>query len=335
MRLGYPNKRRHGSGLAVALVARNIQRRYFLEMIIPKNYKAVGKRALKLAVKHGWRLERDGSFGVEATIHYLEFMESQIITKKLKHATMLSYLSGLQSFYMSLNVDWKPTLEHFQVRRKLKEIRFNPLIPTQNSTQDEEIELKDLEEFCGRMTGSIDDVIAASIATSLFWGLGRISELIHSADHQPLEVDNLIETKGLLRILLERPKRERLGYASQYISPIQSSGRSRAQSWLILLQMVRKRDGKLCLLTLENGMRPSFDWFISKFKSNVTRRFDKLGQCSFRAGGLTHLAALGYDLDILRIMGRWKSEAFQLYLRNHPHVIQAQLEARKRALSPP
>jgi hypothetical protein len=82
------------------------------------------------------------------------------------------------------------------------------------------------------------------------------------------------------------------------------------------------------LFMLSNGTMATSKWLISKFRDNITTRYTNLGECSFRAGGLTHMAAMGYDLEILRILGRWKSDAFEKYLRDHPEVLMARLSSK-------
>jgi hypothetical protein len=292
---------------------------------------AAGKRAFKLARREGWRIEQDGCFGIQATLAYLNYLERRIIERRIKHSTMIGYLSGIQDFHYSMNIDWgRRVYRTFPIQQALRKIANNPLIPTQHSEQDDEVTLNDMTEFCSGLGNSIDDVVAGSIASSLFWGIGRISELLHANEHKELLTSSLITTDSIFRIRLERPKRGRLNYCSQHISPVQSSGKTRAQSWLTLLRIEREEDKSLELFRLADGTRATAKWFVAKFQRGVNRKFDRLGQCSFRAGGMTHLASLGHDLGLLRILGRWKSDAFELYLRNHPRVIQAHLNSVKR-----
>ena len=128
-----------------------------------------------------------------------------------------------------------------------------------------------LLEFCSNMDGgSLDDVVAATIATSLFWGLGRTSELLHAPSHPPLKVDALkLSPYGFYQFQLVRPKRGRINYASQFISPVRRAGRTRTQSWIILLLQFRK-SGE-CLFDLANGKRARN---ISMVSSKIRREYD-------------------------------------------------------------
>jgi hypothetical protein len=125
----------------------------------------------------------------------------------------------------------------------------------------------DLLEFCNGLRNGVDDVIAGCVASSLFWGIGRISELLHASAHDELLVGNLITSDNFLRICLERPKRGRLDYSSQHISPEQASGKTRAQSWLKLLAIEREEDQVKELFRLSDGSRATAKWFTAKFQA--------------------------------------------------------------------
>ena len=46
---------------------------------------------------------------------------------------------------------------------------------------------------------------------------------------------------------------------------------------------------------------------------------------SMRAGGATHLATLHTPPDIIRALGRWTSEAWEVYIRVHPALLHSLL----------
>lgn len=77
-------------------------------------------------------------------------------------------------------------------------------------------------------------------------------------------------------------------------------------------------------LWLLNGSVPTRSFFISRLKSifsgNIT------GQ-SMRAGGATLMAELGIAPHIIQAAGRWSSEAFRIYVRKSPFLLQALLFA--------
>ena len=72
----------------------------------------------------------------------------------------------------------------------------------------------------------------------------------------------------------------------------------------------------------ENGSVPTRNFFISRLR----RYFEKdiAGQ-SMRAGGATSLAEHGVPPSLIQFMGRWSSDAFFIYIRKSPVLIQALL----------
>lgn len=74
------------------------------------------------------------------------------------------------------------------------------------------------------------------------------------------------------------------------------------------------------------GSIPTRRWFISRLRS-VIPQADISGH-SLRAGGATYFAGLGWPDDRIQALGRWSSEAFRIYIREHPVVLQALLHYR-------
>ena len=80
-------------------------------------------------------------------------------------------------------------------------------------------------------------------------------------------------------------------------------------------------------LTL-NGSIPTRSWFISRL-----RRFfpPSIAGQSMRASGATSLAEHGVAPSLIQAMGRWSSQAFLIYIRKSPALIQGLLFARARS----
>lgn len=71
-----------------------------------------------------------------------------------------------------------------------------------------------------------------------------------------------------------------------------------------------------------NGSVPTRDFFISRLHRFFDR--DVAGQ-SMRAGGATSLAEHGVPPSLIQLIGRWSSDAFFIYIRKSPVLIQALL----------
>lgn len=72
----------------------------------------------------------------------------------------------------------------------------------------------------------------------------------------------------------------------------------------------------------KNGTVPTRHFFVSRLRRYFEK--DVAGQ-SMRAGGATSLAEHGVPPSLIQFMGRWSSDAFFIYIRKSPVLIQALL----------
>lgn len=71
----------------------------------------------------------------------------------------------------------------------------------------------------------------------------------------------------------------------------------------------------------KDGSIPCRSWFLKMLSKHFTA--DDIGGHSFRSGGATYLASIGIAPHIIQAMGRWKSKAFEAYIREHPALLAA------------
>jgi hypothetical protein len=76
------------------------------------------------------------------------------------------------------------------------------------------------------------------------------------------------------------------------------------------------------LWLLNDGTAPTPSWFLKRLHEHFPKDF--AGQ-SLRAGGATDLAERGAMPHIIQAAGRWASNAFQVYIRKNPFLLQAML----------
>lgn len=76
------------------------------------------------------------------------------------------------------------------------------------------------------------------------------------------------------------------------------------------------------LFLTSTGAIPTRSWFVSRLSSVLT---GNISGHSMRAGGATHFAAIGWPDDRIQALGRWSSEAYRIYIRKNPVVLQALL----------
>ena len=69
------------------------------------------------------------------------------------------------------------------------------------------------------------------------------------------------------------------------------------------------------------GEIPTREWFLTRLDSAVND--PTVGGHSLRAGGATFFASLGWPDDRIQMLGRWKSDAFKIYIRKNPILLNA------------
>jgi hypothetical protein len=76
----------------------------------------------------------------------------------------------------------------------------------------------------------------------------------------------------------------------------------------------------------ETGKLLARSWFILHLRSVIND--PNVAGHSLRSGGATALALAGTPLDHICLIGRWSSDAFLIYLRQNPILIQSTLAGR-------
>ena len=77
----------------------------------------------------------------------------------------------------------------------------------------------------------------------------------------------------------------------------------------------------------EDGSIPTRAWFLRFLRRHFS---GDVGRHSLRAGGATALAEAGIPPHIIQAIGRWSSDAFQIYIRRHPVFLAALLYSSSR-----
>jgi hypothetical protein len=129
---------------------------------------------------------------------------------------------------------------------------------------------------------------------------------------------NLEDGGRHFKIFLERPKV--IKKYSQYVSPVQAYDKSSAAYWLTMME-IQSVDNYTSPWQLDENSHASSAWLYNLFSTAVPESTGLLGPCSFRAGGFSHMLAIGYDFRLLASLGRWDSNAIEHYIRNNPDII--------------
>lgn len=180
---------------------------------------------------------------------------------------------------------------------------------------------------------SYENLLRAFIACTAFCGLMRLGEAVmpkNASDFVPSDYaqrDTFVLDNDTLRFYLPKTKTKQFGEGGWVVIH-----RNLVPSGVPLFSLagafIRARDAWLgptgLLFAKKSGERLlSRDTIV-----NMLKAIDPtLTGHSFRAGGATYLAAIGVREEDIKRMGRWTSDAWQVYVRDHPTII-AELQRR-------
>lgn len=174
-----------------------------------------------------------------------------------------------------------------------------------------------------------DDKLFVSIMLTSFHGLMRLGENVWPdkaslQDYRKVIMRSTVSTtKDSFSFLLPSHKADRLYEGNRILIHRTNSGDDPV---LAFQQYLSSRNHlfpmKPELWLSQNGSIPTRRWFMKR----LLKIFPKdVGGHSLRAGGATALALAGIPPHIIQAMGRWSSEAFHIYIRQHPALLAALL----------
>lgn len=70
-----------------------------------------------------------------------------------------------------------------------------------------------------------------------------------------------------------------------------------------------------------DGSVPTRGWFMHRFRKHFPE--SNVSGHSLRAGGATALAEAGMPVHVIQAVGYWASDAFQIYIHQHPVLLAA------------
>jgi hypothetical protein len=180
---------------------------------------------------------------------------------------------------------------------------------------------------------SHDDCLFIAILVSGFHALMRLGELV-LPDNRRLQDFRKISLRNSVNILpsavsftLPYHKADRFFQGSRILV---HKLHPRLDPLPFLTTYLRSRDFmfplRLELWLTSDGSVPTRNWFMSRFHAVFPH--DLTGH-SLRAGGATMLACLGVPFQIIQAMGRWSSDTWQIYIREHPAILAAACTAHR------
>lgn len=261
---------------------------------------------------------------------YIVYMAKHISPKSLP-----SYLSGIASKVEHVFPDVRNNMKAPIVRRTLHGcMRLNPTI-TQRKRPLDYSDLHRLLQTIGiGDEASYEDVLFAAITFTGFYGLMRLGELVYPDRLADRSITKVITRRSVevdddhYQLHLPAHKADRFFQGNLIL--IQKTDSPSAPNPIPILQRyLRMRDerfpGHLHLFLRADGNIPTRSWFITRVKALFP---DNVAGHSMRSGGATALAIAGVPDNRIQAMGRWSSDAFQIYIRKHPALLHTLITGR-------
>jgi hypothetical protein len=177
-----------------------------------------------------------------------------------------------------------------------------------------------------------DDLLFFALLVTGFHGLLRLGELTFPDDPAIREWRKVPRRGSLIlqspqyTFLLAAHKADRFFEGNRVVIRAFEGARNSFDPFPVFSQYIASRDrlfpAASPLWLTSKGDVPTRSFFMSCFHTYFSKSY---GGASMRAGGATHLAKLGTSSSVIHGLGRWSSEAWEVYIRIHPTLLQALL----------
>lgn len=276
---------------------------------------------------------RAHDFPIDPTPDTLSFF-TVYMCHHIKPSSVDAYLSGicnqLEPFYPHARLNRR----HQLVARTLRGCKKLRAIATVRKRPLRRAELSALRDQY-LSSDSHDDLLFFVILLVGFHALMRLGELVWP-DKKALQDYRKVTKRSTVELLpegfsffLPGHKADRFFEGNRIIVPRYASG---DDPDVPFRKYLASRD-KLFpfhpeLWLRADGSIPTRGWFIRRLRQHFPS--DVAGH-SLRAGGATALAQAGIPPHIIQAIGRWASDTFQIYIRQHPVLLAAFLFGRRDA----
>ena len=174
---------------------------------------------------------------------------------------------------------------------------------------------------------SIEDVTVWTAALILFWSLARGSEVVTNSARRPnkyrtLRWSNVELHETHASIHLATAKNDQFHDGADLLLPRLKNKKFCPVHWLAVLAHLQARhlpsnhNGWLLALTPDSPL--AMDYFRRRIKTILAflgYNPDDYNTHSFRIGGATELFRRGVNPDVIKKLGRWKGDTYEMYTR--------------------
>lgn len=257
----------------------------------------------------------------------------------IKPSSVKSYLSGICNQLESFFPEVRTARHHHLVIKTLTGCTKLLSSPTSRKDVISREDLNTLSLAFGN-SDSHNDRLFLAICVSSFHGLLRMGENVWPDKAALRDYRKVIRRASVhispnsFSFILPTHKADRLYEGNRVLIHRANAG---DDSMKAFSNYISSRDQRFPLnpelWLLEDGSIPTHSWFALRLHSFFPNR--NISGHSFRPGGATALAIAGVPPHLIQALGRWSSEAFQIYIRKHPALLAALVYSESHHPSPP
>ena len=246
---------------------------------------------------------------------YAEYVASTVKS----HKTVLAYISGVKTLHLLLNLDISAFVE-FMFKLTLRGMgRLNTHTPTQAPPMTAQYlsEIKKLLDFTRE-----DDVILWAMLLVGFFLLLRKSNLVPDVaskfdPNKQLKRSDLTFCKDHVKVVLRWTKNNQFHEALRFALPkIDGSDLCPMEALVSLFSMVPGADNDA---VFKKSSGECFTYRNLQVRlaeiSEILQVPQKFTSHSLRAGGATNTFLAGVPPEVIKLLGFWKSDCYQQYIR--------------------
>lgn len=246
----------------------------------------------------------------------------------IKPSSVDSYLSGICNQLEPFFPEARQNRRHRLVSRTLRGCKKIRAIPTTRKRPLSRSELAALQPQY-MMSSNHDDLLFFTILLTGFHGLMRLGELVFPDKHSLRDFRKVTKRTSVellpdgFSFFLPGHKADQFFEGNRVIIHKTNSGDDPNQpfrKYLCSRDQMFPYHPELWLR--QDGTVPTRGWFMNRLRKHFP---SDVGGHSLRAGGATALAQAGIPPHLIQAIGRWASEAFQIYIRHHPVLLAALL----------
>lgn len=240
----------------------------------------------------------------------------------IKSNTIRTYLSGIKAWHLFHGLDY-PHKETPRVEAVLKAAHKLELRSVPREKKDPVLIRHMFNLVRDLADGELEKQVAYTVALTAFWGMARLGELVKSScKMDQVRVGDLVwEPKGdYVRIRIRSAKTAAVGEIQEIHCQFQSSLLDPVGAIRRLIHDTKATDDDPLFSYPQGGKR------ITLTKARCQKLFSeawssqegsKLTGHSFRVGGASLRWNLNNPLGEIVTVGRWKSKAYKLYIREY------------------